>query len=422
MCGLVEQYGDIVCVGKGLFFLVWRPEHVEQVLVTRRERYGKGDSIQTARAVFGDGLVTSDGALWRRQRRVIQPAFHQPQLVRLAERLTVETDLMLDRWEQRGDDAGPLDIVPELFTLLQHTIFGMMFSTDVRREAKEMSWAQVVIEEYIDRQAWNPFSWTEKLPTRRNRDVRKALGILEGLFYRLITERRAAGEGPDDLLAALIAARDEQGQPIPDRLIRDEMMTMFFTGHGTITYALAWTWYLVAEHPDVERRMQQEVDALGDRRLTVDDLPNLTYCQQVFEEALRLYPPAWIFARTANETDEIGGYTVPAGMAVLLPTYVTQHHPELWPDPERFDPDRFAPEAVTARHKFAWYPFGGGPRQCVGVEFAYLEALFVLAMITRRFQLRRADTKDVIPKTSTLLKPRDGMLLTPVKRTMSLRE
>jgi cytochrome P450 len=416
---LPERYGDVVCVGSGLFYLVWRPEHVEHILALKHTKYGKGESIQSARAVFGNGLVTSDGDLWRRQRRLIQPSFQRDCLIDFGRTMVDATLEMLDDWKTRHGSRATFDISTEFLRVLGRVLFRSMFGGDLGDRMDDLARAQAIVEDNIDRRAWNPFRWTERLPTRRNREYYHAIGQIEAALASIVETRRARGEsGATDLLGRLLAARDaDDAQGMSERQLRDEAMTFFFTGYSTTAHAMSWAAWLLARHPDIQERMREEVSTVvGDRPPTPDDVQELGLGRRVFQETLRLYPPAWVIARTANEEDEIAGYAIPPGRAVLLGTYITHHHPELWHDPERFDPDRFLPEQCRDRPRFAFYPFGGGARQCIGERFAFLQALVTLSMILQRYRIEPAPGADPVMKTSAVLKPRHGIRLTLVER------
>lgn len=249
------------------------------------------------------------------------------------------------------------------------------------------------------------------VPTPRNRRINAAIHTLDAIVQGLIQERRQRAIERGDVLSLLLLARDEEtGQGMSDQQVRDEVMTLLFAGHETTSNLLAWTWFLLATHPEVEQRLQAELDAvLGGRLPTVEDLAHLPYGHRVLEETLRLYPPAWSLARKALVDDKVGGYVLPASTIILMSPYVTHRHPAFWEEPERFDPDRFTPERVAVRPRYAYFPFGGGPRQCIGNTFALMEAHLILATVAQRYRLRLVPDHPVEPQALLTLRPRDGL-------------
>jgi cytochrome P450 len=248
-------------------------------------------------------------------------------------------------------------------------------------------------------------------PTPKNRRFRRAIAEADRIVYELINERRRGAGNPEDLLSLLMAARDEEtGEGLSDEELRDQSLTIIGAGYETTTQALAWTWYLLAKHPQAEEKLRAEVSqVLGGRTPAFEDLPNLKYTLMVFQEAMRLYPPAWMITRAAIEADEIGGYRVPAKSEILLLPYITQRHPHYWEKPEEFFPEHFLPEKVSARPRFAYFPFGGGPRQCIGNNFALMEAQLIIAMVAQEYRLRLADETAIEPEASVTLRPRGGV-------------
>jgi cytochrome P450 len=259
-------------------------------------------------------------------------------------------------------------------------------------------------------------------PTPRNRQFRRALCELDTFVYRLIDERCQSQHRRDDLLSRLVAARDgETGERMPATQLRDEVMTLFVAGHTTVAATLSWTLYLLAQHPEVERTLQAELaTVLEGRSPTARDLPRLAYTRMVIEEGLRLYPPTWLTARMPLEDDEIGGYRIPAQSVVLLSPYVLHRHPAFWEHPERFEPERFSPEQSARRPRFAYFPFGGGPRLCIGQSLAMMKMLLILAMVTQVYQLRLVPGHIVEPQARITLRPRHGLLMTLHKRPLAL--
>ena len=421
LCRVAAQYGDLVRypVGPWEFYVATHPDHVGRVLQENQRAYSK-DTFQynLLKTVTGNGLLTSDGAFWLRQRRLAQPAFHHRRVEALDALITAATVDMLEDWERAAARAEPIDVTAAMMQVALRIVGQALFSIDIREEADALAQAVLVVLDHIVERARTLGLAPDWLPTARNRCFRDALNALDRVVYATIAQRRRAGGGNHDLLAMLLAARDEEtGEGMSDRQVRDEVMTLLIAGHETVASALAWTWYLLAQAPEVERKLHAEVDAvLGGRPPSATDLPRLAYTRQVFEEALRLYPPAWIITRKTLAADTLGGYHIPAGALVILSPYVTQRRPDLWEGPETFDPERFAPARAAGRPRFAYFPFGGGARLCIGNYFALVEAQLIIASVAQRFRLRLAPDQVVEPEPSVTLRPRHGLLMYPTLR------
>lgn len=363
------------------------PDDVEALLLTRRDRYIKGPAYDQFRQLVGDGLVTAEGEHWRDQRRLIQPSFRRETIATLGDRMVAQTDAMLDRWARETRADVGFDVHAELMRLaleiIADALFGLAFGEDrAATSTAAFADAMEVIAGRITAIAVPP-RW---LPTPGNRRLERAIADLDRVVGGVIRARREAGLDRDDLLGTLLRATDERGQPLAESLLRDEAITMFLAGHETTAVALTWTLWLLSQHPEVRARCEAELDAaLGDRPPTVADLPALAYLGQTFHEAMRVIPPVWSGARDCIEADTLGdGLPVDPGDRVLNLIMLTHRHPEFWPESERFDPERFAPSAVAGRHKFAYMPFSEGPRKCVGLHFATMEAQLLLARILQR--------------------------------------
>lgn len=421
-----RTYGDIYRfkllspVGILTVHVLSRPEYVRHVLRDHQANYRKSGAYDRLSAVIGNGLLTSEGDFWRRQRRLAQPAFHRSRLALLGKTMTAATEEMLaQRWEAAARAGTPLDVAEEM-TRLTLTIVGRtMLSTDLADRSSEVGQAVRYLLEYTDRRIKAVAVLPESVPTPRNRRFRRSLKILDDLVYTLIDERRGQGEDRGDLLSMLAAARDEEtGEAMSERQLRDELMTILIAGHETTAAALSWAWYLLSKHPEVARTMTAELDSvLGGRPPTFDDLPSLPYTGMVFKETLRLYPPGWMIARIAREYDEIGGYAIPKGSRVAVSPYVVHRNPALWENPEGFDPERFAPGRATGRPDYAYFPFGGGPRKCIGGNFATMEATLVLATVAQRYLPELVPGFRVRPEAAISLRPKEGlpMILRPFR-------
>jgi cytochrome P450 len=411
------EYGEFV----KFRFIFWsayftsNPALIKHVLQENHRNYNKQNmDYQNLKPLVGEGLLTSDGDFWLRQRRLIQPAFHKARLRSFGELITETTLEMLDRWKQRERPDQPLDVTAEMMRLTLSIVGKALFSQDLSREASIVGEAFSVANEEISlrfRSLVNPPFW---VPTRRNRRFNAASRSLNTIVDEIIKTRRAeqpTGDEKTDLLSMLIKARDENsGEGMSDAQLRDEVMTLLLAGHETTANALSWAWYLLSQNPATEMRLQEELErVLGGRVPTMDDLPDLQYTLWVVQESLRLYPPAWMISRKAIEEDEWNGYLIPAGSIIEISPYVTHRHPKYWEDPDRFIPERFRRELSEKRIPFTYFPFGGGPRLCIGRDFAMAEAQLVLATIASRYCLELAPGHLVEPDPLITLRPRYGL-------------
>lgn len=411
------QYGHVVCLRLGLHraYLISHPDHIKHVLQDHHLNYPKTAArVEKIKPLFGEGLTTSGGDGWRRQRLAIQPAFARERIAGLGCVITDATTAMVERWTRAATDGQALDIAAEMLQLTQRIALKMLFSDELADEADVMDRALTTVLGYINQSTWALFSVPQSVPTPRNRRFHRALGVLDTFVYRTIDRRRRSGQTTDDLLSFLLGVRDEEtGEGMSDRQLRDELMTMFVAGHQTTANALAWTWYLLSKNPETEQCLQVELSSgLGGRPPASRDLGSLTYTRMVVEEAMRLYPPTWITARRPVEEDEIGGYRIPANSVVLLSPYVTQRHPAFWKDPDAFDPERFLLEHVAERPRYAYFPFGGGPRVCLGRSFALMEAQLIVATVAQRYRLQLVPGYPVEPLAMMTLQPRHGVMMT----------
>ena len=372
-----DQYGDLVHLKVGPYhgFLALDPADVRHVLQDNARNYHKSPVYERLRDGVGNGLLTSEDAFWLRQRRLAQPAFHRQRVMAMADAMVACTEQMLERWDGVASRGETIDLVEEMMAVTQAIIVRTMFSTDLGEAAEVVNRTWPIINRRIGETFWATKIETA-LPLPANRRFWRALRELETVVYRIIADRRRSGRDEADLLSMLLSARDEDtGAGMDDRQLRDEVMTMLLAGHETTSLALSWTYFLLSRHPDVERGIADEVDrVIGGGRPSFAHVDRLVSTRRAIEESLRLYPPAWGFSRQAVGDDEIGGYRVPKGSLVFLIPFVIHRRPALWPDPERFDPGRFTPEQEAARPKFAYMPFGGGPRGCIGNQFAMVEA------------------------------------------------
>jgi cytochrome P450 len=391
-------------------FVVSDPDAIRDILITHQGNFTKSRMLERAKVLLGDGLLTSEAEFHTRQRRLVQPAFHRDRLVRYA------TDMVACAERARGawTPGVQLDIHKEMTRLTLAIVGRTLFSADVSSDADEIGRAMTQIFELFDTLLL-PFSdWIQKLPIPPVRRFEKARDRLDKIVYGLIAERRASGKDAGDLLSMLLLAQDESDNAhMTDKQVRDEALTLLIAGHETTANALTWTWYLLSQNPDVEARMHAEIDGvLGGKLPSFDDAAKLTYTSGVFAESLRLYPPAWAIGRRAREDYSIAGYAIPAKSILLMSPWVMHRDPRWWPQPERFDPDRWQPEEAAKRPKFAYFPFGGGARVCIGERFAWAEGVLVLATIAHRWKMRLVPGHPVETRAVITLRPKHGMKMT----------
>jgi cytochrome P450 len=413
---IVREYGDVARMrgGPWSMYLVSHPNDVRYVLYDNHKNYSKKDRINALlKPVLGEGLLTSEGALWRQQRRLMQPAFHAQQLASIDAVVTDATRSMLERWRTHAAGGQPLEVLSEMRRLTFRILGKTLFGTDVTY-TDETDWAATVFFEYFDYESRHFLSVPQRIPTPRNRRFRKALRAMDKIVDDIIDKRLHQGQSNGDLLSMLLLAEENEASGrIKGQQLRDEVATLIRVGYETPAVALAWTWYFMSKYPEVERRLRAEVaDVLDGRTPTFHDLPRLKYTRAVVEESMRLCPPVWAVSRGAIEDDQIGGYYVPANSVVVLCPYITHRHPAFWENPEGFDPERFMPERSADRPRGAYLPFGGGPRRCIGDDFAMIEAQLIIPMITQIFRLDLMPGHPVEPAPVFTLRPRYGLPMT----------
>lgn len=404
---LAREYGDVAGIRVLNFGSIFinHPDTIEEVLVTNARKYTKGRVLRANRHVFGEGLLTSEGEFWLRQRRLAQPAFHRARIASYAATMVEYTQRMLDGW-QNGEER---DAHQEMMRLTLRIVGKTLFDADVECDAKEVGKSLELLLEIganFRRTIFVPH-W---LPTPTNLRMKREVAQIEKILYRIIGERRASGRDAGDLLSMLLSAQDEDGSRMTDKQLRDETITLFLAGHETTAGTLSWAWWLLARNPAVEAKLHAELDAvLGDRAPSFDDLPNLPYTGHVVTETLRLYPAAWGLARLAIEDHEIAGYPLNKGMGVAMAQWVVHRDPRWYDAPEEFRPERWEGDLLKRLPRFAYFPFGGGPRQCIGNAFALMEAALILATIAQKFRLRLVANHPVVPLASITLRPRHGV-------------
>jgi cytochrome P450 len=400
------------------FYLLAHPDAVEHVLHANLKNYRKPDSFNNAaRPLAGNGILTSEGDFWRRQRRLVQPAFLRNSVARLSSHMVDSIGLFVDEWSQAAD-GRTLDVLPEMMRLGLRIASTSLFSTDISGDADSIGRAYRTAFEYISlkmngRLMFQP-QW---LPTRRNRDFKTCKALLDRVILDLVADRRR-GSPKADVLDMLLAAQDDQsGQGMSDEQLKDEALTLLTAGHETAGAALSWSWYLLGKHPDAQQELAGQVAGhLRGRMPTVEDLPAMPLATAVFEESMRLYPPAWGMPRESIEPDEICGYPLPAGATLILSQHLIHRHPNFWQRPDEFDPRRFLP-GNAHRHKFAFFPFGGGPRICIGNHFAMVEGPLALAALVQRFRFELVPNQRIEPDPTFTLRPKYGVQMVVRKRS-----
>jgi cytochrome P450 len=409
-----REYGDVVrlrFMGQ-TFYLLSHPDLIEYVLVTNSRNFTKSRLLRNNRRLLGDGLLTSQGEFWRRQRRLAQPAFHRRRIVAYGEVMASYTERRLEGWR----DEQTIDVHQEMMRLTLEIVAKTLFNADVATEAKDVGEAMEVALKNFSSQR-RVIRIPNSIPTPQNVRFERAARRLDEIVRRIIEERRTSEEDRGDLLSMLMLAEDEDGNRMTDKQLRDEVMTLFLAGHETTANALAWTFYLVARHPEEQDKLAKELgNALNGRTPTVSDLTNLSYAERAIKESMRLYPPAWTMGREALTDCEVDGYRMPAGTTALMSQWVMHRDPRYYDEPDRFDPDRWTQQLEKRLPRFAYFPFGGGPRQCIGMGFALTEARLILATIARRFRMKLVSGQRVQPYTSITLRPKDRIRMILIER------
>jgi len=409
---LVATYGDIASfrmAGEQLF-IVNDPQQIKDILVTNNRNFTKSRGLQRAKRLLGEGLLTSEGANHLRQRRLMQPAFHRERIAAYADTMVAYADRTRQAWR----DGATLDVAREMNRLTLSIVGKTLFDADVESQAADVGVALTGVMESF----WTtllPFAeLLEHLPVPSLRRARASRAQLDAIIYGMIAERRKSHRDHGDLLSMLLSAQDEEAAGgMSDQQVRDEAMTIFLAGHETTANALTWTWFLVSGAPDVEAKLHAEVDrALQGRLPRMADLASLPFVERVVTEAMRLYPPAWIIGRRAIAEYPLGPYVAPARSILLMSPYIVQRDARHYQDPERFDPDRWTPEFRATLPRFAYFPFGGGPRQCIGESFAWMELVLLTAAIAQRWQLRLVPGHPVVPQPLVTLRTKYGLRMT----------
>lgn len=413
--GLWREYGDLVrlkVIPGFTIFLSMHPDHAEHILSTHSENYEKPDFfLKPMGLVQGKGLFSSEGEHWQQHRRLMQPAFQQRRLVRLHGVIWDCVGSLLREWEEKP--AGEvIDIAAEMKRLTLKIVGLALFSVDISDESNRLAQALRIGVEYVYGRLTAPLSLPVWVPTPTNRQFLQAKSTIDSVVLEIIQNRRQHPDSSDDLLSMLMSATDEEtGKGLSDLDLLNEMITLFNAGHDTTATSLAWTWYLLGLHPDIAENMRSEVETVLQRgEPTFEKLPQLKYTRRVFDESLRLCPPGMGLApRAALAADEIDGYSIPQGAIMNIAFYFTLRHPDFWQNPEAFDPDRFLPEKVSNRPKYAYMPWGAGPHVCIGKNFALMEVMTILSAIAQRFQINLISKQPIEIDPRFTLRPKGGV-------------
>ena len=403
MRGYFARYGDIYRLfapARGVYnYVINSPEDIKRVLLSNHRNYTKGDGMDRVKILLGNGIMTSEGDFWRRQRRMMQPSFHRRVVEQFAQLIREVNEQYAERWAAAAARGAPVDISTDASELTLEIVVRSILGTDVAR-----------LEQVLGA---NPFQVVAK---QANRDLKfafqfRSLGRLVG---DLIERRRSESTEHFDFLAMLMASRDrDTDQPMTNKEIIDEVLTLIVAGHETTAAALTWTWYLVGSHPEAADALQAEADASNDSRaMSLAEAEGLVYTHQVLQESLRLYPPGWLLSRRAIEADELGGFAIAPRTDVLISPYLLHRHPQYWSEPEEFRPERFAGGDAEERHRFSYIPFAVGPRHCIGENLAMFEMLVHVRTMTRRFRLTRATDEPIEFEAQINLRPRSNLMMT----------
>ena len=422
LMGIARDYGDIVHfkVGPQNAFLLNHPDYIKDVLVTNSRNFVKSRGLERTKFLLGEGLLTSEGEFHHRQRRLIQPVFHRQRIAAYAFIMTDYGVRMRERWQ----DGATVDIAQEMKRLTLSIAGRTLFNADVESEANEIGDALTIAMDEWRTRVLPFFEIFDRLPLPSNRRLWKARDRLDETVYRIINEHRTSSVDQGDLLSMLLRAHDEEGDGnrMTDKQLRDEVLTILLAGHETTANALTWVWYLLSEYPDAESTLHAEIDSvLAGRLPTFKDVPCLQYTEMVFAEAMRLYPPAWILGRRAIVDYKVANYLLPAGSVIFMSPYVMHRDPRYFPNPIKFDPKRWTPELRALRPRFSYFPFGGGPRQCIGEAFAWMEGVLVIATIAQKWRMRLAPGHPVELQPLITLRPKYGMIMTLDQRKSVLK-
>lgn len=406
LCGAFARYGDAFRVYapaiQSHIYVFSHPDHVRRVLVDNHHNYTKGIGIERVGILLGNGIMVSEGELWRRQRKMIQPAFHRDVITRMVEHIRSANRQLLDKWIACAEQNQEINVTQDMSDVTLTIVLRAIFGEDL--DAITLAHGS------------NPFALlTEE--TERNLSFAYKFRSLSKLIMDCVNRRRTQREVRLDLLAVLMEARDRKsGEPMSDRQLLDEVMTLIVAGHETTASALNWMWYLLSQHPDAEARLHAEIDAQPDVMPGTTDAERLPYTRQIIEETLRLYPPGWLLTRRSIDADTIGGHSIAPATDIFISPYIVHRHPDFWTNPERFDPDRFAASDSAQRNRFCYLPFALGPRACIGEHFAMIEMLLHTALLARRIRLRYLPKQPIELECQVNLRTKHSLHMLPEKR------
>ena len=412
---LTEQYGDVskFRLIKSDVYLINHPDLVKEILTKKSNNYTKRSmAFKVVKVVLGESTFTALGDTWKRKRRLVQPSFHKERIAALSTTITDTIAEMLEEWDLACDKKQTLNAAHEMMQLTLKVVVKSLFSTALsKEEVQTVANVFTPLLEATNKRVVFPFQWLYRLPIPKNATYQKYIDELDAIIFRIIKDRRKMTAPPMDLLQMLMDAQDEEtGNPLSDKELRDEVMTVFIAGHETTANAMAWLWALLSQHPDIREKVEKEVaEVLGYRKPTPADFPQLAYSLKVFKETMRLYPPVPVLPRRVEQDDVLGDYLIKGGNSIFFSPYLLHRHPDFWENPSVFDPNRFDKEAQRKQHTFAYLPFGGGPRICLGNNFAMMEAVFIVAMVTQRFKLNLPSNTIIEPQISLTTRPKNGV-------------
>ena len=406
LCGAFKQYGDAFRVYSPVtqthIYVFSHPDHVRRVLVDNHQNYTKGIGIERVGILLGNGIMVSEGELWRRQRRMIQPAFHRDIIARMVDHIHVSNRELLEKWLACADNKREINLTQDMSDVTLSIVLRAIFSDD--------------LDTIVSLHGSNPFALLTQ-ETERNLSFAYKFRSLSKLIMDCVNRRRAQTAERFDFLAVLMAARDRKSNAaMPDKQLLDEVMTLIVAGHETTASALNWMWYLLSQHSDVESRLHQELNGLAMSLPTKDAVAQFPYARQVIEETLRLYPPGWLLTRRAIEADNIGGYPIAPKTDIFISPYIVHRHPGFWSDPDRFDPERFDAAPSAQRNRFCYLPFALGPRACIGEHFAMLEMILHTALLARHIRLRYLPKQPIELECQVNLRTKHSLYMMPEKR------
>ena len=411
---LFEEYGDIVQfkIANHDMLLLTNPDHIKHVLQENYKNYKKDYFYEELKLILGEGLVTSEGEFWRRQRKLAQPAFHKQELMTFADIMTQQSERIADRWSELSE----VEIAGEMKKLTISIVGLTLFQVDVSDETDELGAAINHTLEFLNHRLELFIRPSVNIPLPNNIRFKKQFKIVQDVVMEMIRKRRNESNGQMDLMTMLLNAQDEEtGLGMSDRHLFDEVMTLFMAGHETTAHTLVWTWYLLFQNPNVEKKLHNELDeVLNGRTPSMDDIPKLPYTTKVIKESMRLLPAVWGIGREAINDDEMDEYYIPAGMTIMIPIYLMHTHPDYWDNPDEFNPDRFASDNVPDR--WVYMPFAGGPRKCIGNNFAMMEAQLALATLAQKYSLKLRSDQKVEFDPGVTLRPKSDLIMEITRR------